>query len=96
MILPVFWIQNGSSLHTIFYSFQRFMERPDRIFTGWVRKALVTVAPFALMASFPARMLIDGLDWGILAHFALVVAGFFGLLLLVWNRGLRAYSSASS
>lgn len=96
MILPVFWIQGGSSLHTVFYSFQRFMERPDRIFTGWVRKALVTVAPFALMASFPARLLIDGLDWGILAHFAAVVAAFFGLVLLVWNRGLRAYSSASS
>jgi ABC-2 type transport system permease protein len=96
MILPVFWIHNGSSLHTIFYSFQRFMERPDRIFTGWVRKVLVTVAPFALMASFPARMLIDGLDWWTLAHFAAVVAAFFGLLLLVWNLGLRAYSSASS
>jgi len=95
-ILPVFWMQQGASLHTIFYSFQRFMERPDRIFTGWLRKALVSVLPFSLMASFPARVLIDGLDWAVLGHLFLVTAAFFGLLLFVWSRGLRAYSSASS
>lgn len=96
MILPVFWMQQGGSLHTIFYSFQRFMERPDRIFSGWLRKVLVTIIPFSLMASFPARILIDGLDWVILGHLLVVTAAFFGLLVFVWNRGLRAYSSASS
>lgn len=96
IILPVFWIQGGASLHTIFYSFQRFMERPDRIYSGWVRKALVTVIPFGLMASFPARLLIDGFDWAVLGHMALVTALFFGLLVWTWHRGLRAYSSASS
>lgn len=96
MVLPVFWIQSGTALHTIFYSFQRFMERPDRIFSGWVRKVLVTVIPFSLMASFPARLLIEGMDWAILGHFALVTAVFLALLILAWNRGLRAYSSASS
>lgn len=96
MILPVFWIQQGASLHTIFYSFQRFMERPDRIFSGWVRKVLVSVAPFALMASFPARLLIDGLDWATLGHLLLVTGLFFAALVVVWNLGLRAYSSASS
>lgn len=95
-VMPVFWIQSAATLHTIFYSFQRFMERPDRIFTGWVRKALVSVLPFGVMASFPARLLIDGMDWAILGHFALVLAAFSAILLWVWNRGLRAYSSASS
>lgn len=96
MILPVFWIQNGSSLHTIFYSFQRFMERPDRIFTGWARRILVSVLPFSLMASFPAQILIGGFNALTILHLFAVTAFFFGLLLFVWNRGLRAYSSASS
>jgi ABC-2 type transport system permease protein len=96
MVLPVFWIQNGSSLHTIFYSFQRFMERPDRIFSGWVRRILISVLPFSLMASFPARILIEGFDPYILLHFFAAIGVFFVLLLTVWNRGLRAYSSASS
>lgn len=96
MILPVFWTHQGGALHTIFYSFQRFMERPDRIFSGWVRKALVTVVPFSVMASFPARILIEGMDWATLGHFLAVICAFFALLLFVWGRGLRAYSSASS
>lgn len=96
MILPVFWIHSGGSLHAIFYSFQRFMERPDRIFSGWVRKALVTVVPFSLMASFPAKVLIEGLDWATLGHLTIVIACFFALLVTVWKLGLRAYSSASS
>ncbi|HKP97186.1 MAG TPA: ABC-2 family transporter protein [Fibrobacteria bacterium] len=96
IILPVFWLQSGSGLHAIFYSMSRFMERPDRIFTGWVRKVLVTVFPFCLMASFPARLFLEGLRWEVLAHFLAVTAGVFGAILLIWRAGLRAYSSASS
>jgi ABC-2 type transport system permease protein len=96
IILPVFWLHSGGALHGIFYSMSRFMERPDRIFTGWVRKFLVTVLPFCLMASFPARLFLEGLRWSVLAHFLIVIAGIFGAILFVWNLGLRAYSSASS
>ncbi|MDB5049564.1 MAG: hypothetical protein JWO30_2635 [Fibrobacteres bacterium] len=96
IILPVFWLQSGSGLHGIFYSMSRFMERPDRIFTGWVRKALVTAFPFCLMASFPARMFLEGLRWDVLAHFMAVIAVLFAVLLVIWNAGLKAYSSASS
>ena len=95
-LLPVFWLQSGSSLHGIFYSLGRCMERPDGIFTGWVRRLLVSVVPFCLMASFPARVLLEGPGWGILLHFSAVTAGVFGVILLIWNRGMRAYSSASS
>jgi ABC-type uncharacterized transport system permease subunit len=83
-------------LHGIFYSMSRFMERPDRIFTGWVRRLLVSVLPFCLIASFPARIFLEGLRWSVLAHFLIVIAGVFGVILFVWNLGLRSYSSASS
>jgi ABC-2 type transport system permease protein len=95
-LLPVFWLHSAGNLHGIFYSLGRCMERPDRIFTGWVRRLLVSAVPFCLMASFPARVFLEGPDWRILAHFILVVAGIFGVILFIWNRGLRAYSSASS
>ena len=96
IILPVFWLQSGSSLHTIFYNFQRFMERPDRIFTGWARKVLVLVIPFCLMASFPARIFLEGMQWSVILHFAAVLVMFSLITLTVWHYGLRAYSSASS
>lgn len=96
MVLPVFWMQSGSGLHTIFYNTARFMERPDRIYTGWVRKILVTALPFCLMASFPARMFFEGFQGSLVLHFSAVLVTFFLIILLVWQAGLRAYSSASS
>ncbi len=95
-LLPVFWMGSGSNLHGIFYSFARCMERPDRIFTGWIRRLLVSVLPFCLMASFPARVFLEGPHWPILLHFAAVITAFFLFIIFIWNRGLRAYSSASS
>ena len=96
LILPVFWLHSATALHAIFYNFQRFMERPDRIFSGWVRKLLVTAMPFCLMASFPARALFEGLEWDVALHMAAVLAGFGVAIMLVWRSALRAYSSASS
>jgi viologen exporter family transport system permease protein len=95
-LLPVFWLHSGSNLHGIFYSSARLVERPDRIYTGWVRKILVSVLPFCLMASFPARLFLEGWDWAIAGHILLAVAGLFGGVVLIWNAGLKAYSSASS
>ncbi len=95
-ILPVFWTQSGETLHGLFYNMTRFMERPDRIYRGWVRVLLTVALPFGLMASFPARVLIEPFDPAVTAQMLGVLVLFFGITLWVWNRGLRAYASASS
>ena len=95
-LLPVFWIHSAGSLHGIFYSLARFMERPDGIFTGWTRRLLVSAVPFCLMASFPARIFLEGPRWDILLHFASVTAAMSILVVWLWEKGMRAYSSASS
>jgi ABC-2 type transport system permease protein len=95
-VLPSFWLESGTGLHGMFYNFARLMERPDGIYTGWVRRVLLTVLPFAVMASFPARLLWEGMGWKLVGHFTLVVVGFFGLVLWVWHLGLKRYGSASS
>lgn len=95
-IIPVFWWQSGRGLEMIFYNMTRFVERPDRIFTGWVRRLLISVLPFALMASFPARMFLEKFDWLIAAHMLAVTVCFGFVLAGFWRAGLRAYSSASS
>lgn len=96
LLIPVFWIHSAGGLHGIFYSLGRCMERPDGIFSGWVRRLLVTVFPFCLMASFPARVFLEGPHWPILLHFAAVTAAMFLFTTWLWGKGLRAYSSASS
>jgi ABC-type uncharacterized transport system permease subunit len=72
------------------------MERPDGIFTGWTRRVLVSVFPFCLMASFPARVFLEGPRWGILLHFCAVLTAMCVFVVWLWGKGLRAYSSASS
>lgn len=95
-LLPTFWTHSGRGYSQIFWTFSRCSERPDRIFTGWARRVLTTVMPYALMTSFPTRLFLEPFDWSLFTHLVLVSVAFFGLVVFVWNRALRTYSSASS
>lgn len=95
-ILPVFWMHAQRGMEGLFWTMSRFMERPDRIFSGPVRAILLSVLPFSVMASFPARLFLEGFDWAIFFHMVGLCCFFFSAVLLVWNLALRAYSSASS
>ena len=94
-ILPVFWTHSGRGFENLFWGLARFMERPDGIFRGYFRKIITIFIPFAIIASFPARIFFEeGAD--IFLHFAGVILVLFAILLIVWRYALRAYSSASS
>lgn len=95
-IIPVFWTHSGRGFERIFWSFSRLMERPDRIFTGWVRKILITVLPFSVMASFPAKQILDEFSWPVMIHLWVITLTFFGIVVLFWRIGLKSYASASS
>ncbi len=95
-IIPAFWLHSNRGLQMAFYHLVRFLERPDTIFTGWLRVILTTVLPFGLMVSFPARILFGGVQWKLLLHITVVTVVLSGVVFLFWRRGLRAYSSASS
>jgi ABC-2 type transport system permease protein len=95
-IVPVFWSQAGRGLDNVFWQMNDLMQRPDAIYHGVFRIVLVTVIPFALMASFPARIAIEGISWGIILHALCASVWMFGILLWIWKRGLKIYSSASS
>lgn len=96
MILPVFWTQSSKGFMDLFFSMGIAMERPDRIFKGWLRVLFTIFLPFALIASFPARLFIEKFDWMTFLHLASVSCALWGVMLLIWRKGLRAYSSASS
>ncbi len=95
-IIPTFWLHSVRGFEMIFFYMNRFIERPDRIFYGWVRVILTSVLPFGLMASFPARLLLDGFESLTLLHFAIIFILFYFAVTRLWKIGLRAYSSASS
>ncbi|MFW5774844.1 MAG: ABC transporter permease [Chitinivibrionales bacterium] len=96
MVIPVFWLHQGRGLELVFWHLTRFIERPDRIYTGLTRVILTTVLPFALMASYPARLFLEPFRWTTFLHLLSVTTVFGALVLVFWRAGLRAYSSASS
>jgi ABC-2 type transport system permease protein len=95
-VLPMFWTQSPDGYSQVAFTMQRVMERPDRIFSGPVRVIFTTVLPFGLMASFPARLILEDFHWPVLAHLVGVSAILWIAVILFWNRALRIYSSASS
>jgi ABC-2 type transport system permease protein len=96
MILPVFWTQSAKGFIDLFYTLGLAMERPDRIFKGWLRVLFTVVLPFGLIASFPARIFIEGFNLQTIVHLILVTSGLWIVVLSVWRKGLKNYSSASS
>lgn len=95
-IIPVFWTISGRGFDHLFWQMARFMERPDRIFQGWFRRILISILPFGLMASFPARVFLENFDWKLILHMWIVGLIFLYIVVRFWNWGLRSYSSASS
>lgn len=96
MILPVFWTQSARGFVDLFYTLGLAMERPDKIFKGWIRILFTIFLPFALIASFPARAFIEGLNINMMVHMTLVSVALWTVMLLTWKFGLKIYSSASS
>ncbi|HXH74780.1 MAG TPA: ABC-2 family transporter protein [Bacteriovoracaceae bacterium] len=96
MIIPVFWTHSARGFQDLFYSMGLAMERPDRIYKGWLRLVFTTVLPFALIASFPARIFIEKFEWTTIVHLFAVSLGLWIVMISFWKLGLRNYSSASS
>lgn len=95
-LLPAFWMHTSHGLREIFFSLTEVITRPSGIFTGWVRRLLVTVLPFAVIASFPARALFEPDRGPVILHLLAVTAAAFLAVLLAWRAGVRSYVSASS
>ena len=95
-ILPIFWIQSVQGFDAVFFNLVEFMAKPDSIYRGAVRLALLTVLPLALIVSLPARVIIDGPSLAVVIHITSVTIFLGGTVLWIWSHSLRNYASASS
>lgn len=95
-LIPTFWLHRHSGLFEAFHQLSIFMTRPDRVFTGWMRRVLITVLPFSVVASFPTHFLFNGFEAWRFVHIVVVLVVMMAFMIWLWQRGLRAYSSASS
>lgn len=95
-IIPVFWTQSSKGFAELWWPITKIMEKPDRIFKGFIRSIFIFVIPLHLMASYPARFFIEGIRLEDISVFLSVIIIFFVLLIYFWNKGIKSYSSASS
>ena len=96
MVLPVFWTQSAKGFMDLFYAMGHAMERPDKIYRGVLKILFTTLIPFTLIASFPARLFLEKFDWMTFLHLVVVSVLFWIVMLKLWAKGLKTYSSASS
>ncbi len=86
----------ADAVNYIWYQVYRLGTRPHGFYPIVLRFAVLTLIPIAFLASVPAQIVL-GKDGPLILIWGLFVAiGLLKLSTLVWQRGLRAYSSASS
>lgn len=95
-VIPTFWMHASGGLREIFWATEQYLTRPYGIFQGWMARVLVSILPFALIVSFPTRVLFEGPSPALLVHMFAITAIVFFVMTRLWHAGLRAYSSASS
>lgn len=95
-VLPVFWTHDRFGFNMLFEAMSRLCERPEVIFRGITHLILVTVLPFLVITSYPARAIFSDISAGAVVQ-SLAASVMLSLsVYVVWKRGLRVYSSASS
>jgi ABC-2 type transport system permease protein len=95
-LLSVFWTQSPRGFGDVFFAISHTMERPDQLFKGVFRFIFLFILPFSLMASYPAKYLLEDNTNYIIVTLLSVTIAFFFITQYVWRKGLKVYSSASS
>jgi len=91
-----FWLLNTSAIAEITDSFWDFNNMPMDIYTPWIRQVGIFLLPIFVITNFPPMFVMGRLPPIYLAWTLLVPIILLGIVRLLWMKGLRSYSSASS
>ena len=91
-----FWITSAQGVEGSYFTLMEFSRLPREAFKGVGSLLFVWILPVVIVSNAPARTLLHGFDPTWTAWLAGAAAVWFTLAVIVFNRGLRRYSSASS
>ena len=91
-----FWITNTQGLESGYFTLFEFSRLPRQAFKGITRFVFVWALPVVVVTNIPAETLIHGFNYLDTLWFVGATAFWFGLAVLIFHRGIRRYSSASS
>ncbi len=92
----MFWMLEGTGMNFLRIELQQLSRWPDFIYPGIFRKLLTLGLPVLLIGSGPVRFLLNGSDFMPLLIMVVLLVVFLAFLSFLWEKGLRAYESASS
>jgi ABC-2 type transport system permease protein len=95
-ITPAFWITSAQGIEGSYFTLSEFSRLPRQAFHGLANIAFVWVLPVVVVSNAPASTLLHGLDLEIAGWLLAITVVWFGLAVILFHRGLRRYSSASS
>ncbi len=92
-----FWLSNAQGLEGGYFTLTEFSRLPKQAFKNFAARALLVWAlPAVVVSNTPANTLLHGFDPSWFLWLVGCTAGWFGLAVFTFRRGLRRYSSASS
>jgi len=86
----------SENLQFMWYQVYKLGMRPDHIYFPWLKFLLLTLFPVAIVASVPARAVLDPTNYWLFAWSIAWTAVILWLSHRFWNFCLKYYSSASS
>lgn len=93
----VFWITSAQGVEGTYFALTEFSRMPKAAFTGLVSRVLfVWILPVVVVSNAPADTMLHGFQTSWAWWLFGVALVWFGLAVLVFHRGLRQYTSASS
>lgn len=86
----------SENLQFIWYQIYRLGMRPDSIYVPWLKWLLLTALPVGVVASVPARAILEPPQWGLFLWVVVLAGLLIYLSNKFWKFALKFYSSASS
>lgn len=94
--LLAFWLTQIEEIQELWNGLFDFTRYPRQIYEGSVRVIFTFIVPIITIVSFPAEFFLGRVNATAIVYNLILALGLLLLTRLLWNLGLRRYSSASS
>jgi ABC-2 type transport system permease protein len=91
-----FWITNAQGFEGSYFTMFEFSRLPRQAFKGVARALFVWLLPAVIVSNIPSTTLLHGFHPAYALWLFAATVAWFLLAVLVFHRGIRRYSSASS
>ena len=96
LVSTAFWTVRSEGVETGYFTLFEFSRLPRSAFRGIANVVFVYLFPAVIVGNFPAKALIDGPEPYLLLWLVGATMAWFWVAVLIFNWGLRRYTSASS